>query len=131
MKVKNHYDDHEVLHQQPVEDRRGAQRELTVYRVVKVDRDGEESLARCRNISDTGMKLDLRLPVVLNDELQIELAPGTVLSARVVWTNGEQCGVAFDQSVDCRTVLEDSSSELRSGRGRQPRVNAQLPARIL
>lgn len=110
-------------------DRRGSSRAVTVYKVVKVERDGKEGLARCRNISDGGMKLDVAMPLMLNDSLMIELTPELVLPARVIWTNSNQCGVAFDRHIDCVQLL-NRAAEAKPLRPRGPRLNSHIPARI-
>lgn len=112
-------------------DRRTATRSMTVCRVVKVERDGDEALARCRNISDNGMKLEVSMPVSLMEPLRIELAPGLTVDARVVWTNGDECGVFFDRHIDCAELLSRSASDKRGGGARSPRLESTIPARLI
>lgn len=109
-------------------DRRNATRSLTVCKVVKVERDGDEALARCRNISDNGMKLEVSMPLSLMEPLRVELAPGLHVDARVVWTNGDECGLFFDRSIDCGELLR-RSAEGKSAT-RSPRVKSSIPALI-
>jgi hypothetical protein len=112
------------------EERRSSTRSLSVYRVVKVSRDGSEGLARCRNISDSGMKLETSMPLSLMETIWVEIAPGTEVSARVVWTNGDECGVAFDEGIDCAKELRNAALARLSGEARSPRLQSAIPARI-
>ena len=123
--------DHDSLVAVPAHDRRQSKRALTVYKVVKVERKGKEGLARCRNVSDSGMKLEVGIPVSLNDELLVELAPQMVLHTRVVWTNGNECGVAFYRNIDCTQLLGQSAELKQQETMRSPRLNSQIPAKIV
>lgn len=109
-------------------DRRTASRALTVCKVVKVERDGDEGLARCRNISDNGMKLEVSMPLSLMEPLRVEVAPGQHVDARVVWTNGNECGLFFDRNIDCADLLRRSAES--KGAQRSPRLNSSIPALI-
>lgn len=124
------YADHQHGSRNAAPDRRGAPRALAVYKVVKIKRDDKEGLARCRNISETGMKLEVGMQLSLNDHLKVELSPDIVLDARVVWTNGNECGVAFERHIDCEELLGQSLDFKRKERSRSPRLNTHIPARI-
>lgn len=86
-------------------DRRGQSRSR-LGRVVQVAHEGDAAYARCRDFSDTGMKLDLTTPLALNDEVSVALSPSVVLFGRVAWINGEECGIAFDGPVNSAALLE-------------------------
>lgn len=121
------------------DDRRRDRRIKTVYRLVKVEHDGaqghDEGLARCRNLSDGGAKLDLAMPLELGDRVTISFSPETLIEGRVIWISGDSCGVAFDERVDSTQLLR---SDMTSGsdpfadrpRNRSPRLKTNLPAKI-
>lgn len=111
-------------------DRRSSPRAITVLKVVKINRGGTEGLARCRNISDTGMKLETSMQLSLNDDLSFELTPGNFLGGRVVWTNGSECGVEFYHSQDSAALLVQGAEDRQLGRSRSPRLAANLPAHV-
>jgi hypothetical protein len=75
-------------------------------RVVQVAHEGEAAYARCRDFSDTGMKLDLTAPLELNDLVTVALSSSVLLCGVVVWVRGRECGVAFDGPVDSATLLD-------------------------
>ncbi|RYE03752.1 MAG: PilZ domain-containing protein [Sphingomonadales bacterium] len=115
-------------------ERRGLARIRIVYRIARVfhrraDRK-DEGLARVRNISDGGMKLELGLVVDLNDVLRVELSPGVVLQGQVVWINGNDCGLRFDETVDSLRVLSESAREGRGHMARPPRLKTTIPAAV-
>lgn len=122
------------------DDRRRDRRIKTVYRLVKVQHDSaaghDEGLARCRNLSDGGAKLDLAMPLQLNDRVTIGFSPETLIDGRVIWISGDSCGVAFDEAVDSTELLR---SDIAPGgaqiaddrpRTRSPRLKTNLPAKI-
>jgi hypothetical protein len=85
-------------------DRRQQPRMRTV-RLVQVAHDGETAYARCRDLSDEGMKLDLTAPVELNACVTVALSHSIMLCGTVIWTNGRECGVAFDCPIDSAALL--------------------------
>jgi len=112
-------------------DRRDSDRTRTIYRLVQIEREGDEGLGRCRNISDGGMSLRLSMPVDLNDRLSIAFSPSVKLSGQVVWTNGDECGVKFDQSIDSSQILSSTSQEARAEGARAPRLKANVPGKVI
>ncbi|MDB5725272.1 MAG: PilZ domain protein [Novosphingobium sp.] len=117
-------------------DRRGDHRIKTVYRLVKVEHDEDEGLARCRNLSDGGVKLDLAMPLDLNDRVTIGFSSETQIAGRVIWLSGDSCGVAFDEPIDSSQLLRSdmiaNSQRLanQKPRNRSPRLKTNLPAKI-
>lgn len=91
-------------------DRRGQSR-LRRARIVQVVHDGDAADARCRDFSDSGMKLDLTSPLELNDVVSVALSPTIVLYGSVAWLNGRECGIVFDGSVDSAALLEAAEFE--------------------
>jgi hypothetical protein len=114
----------------PHSERRKADRMLTVYRIVQVEREGEEGLGCCRNISDSGAKLHLTMPVALNDCIEVAFSPTIALTGRVIWIRDNECGVAFDRKIDCAALLSHSFAETHGYRARAPRLKANVHATI-
>lgn len=111
-------------------DRRSSQRTLAIYRLVQIDSSGDRGFARCRNISDSGVRLELSMPLAMGHTVEIAFSPSNILSGRVVWKEGHSCGIAFDAEVDSAAVLSRSAAELHCDRARAMRLNANLPARV-
>ena len=126
------------------DDRRQDRRIKTVYRLVKVEHDSaeghDEGLARCRNLSDGGAKLDLAMPLQLNDRVTISFSPMAPIDGRIIWISGDSCGVAFDERIDSTRLLHSDvvstdglngrSVEQGIQRSRSPRLKTNLPAKI-
>jgi hypothetical protein len=91
-------------------DRRAEPRQR-LTRTVQVMREGRTAQANCRDMSDTGMKLDLTSPLDLNDMVTVALSPTIVLCASVAWLNGRECGLIFDAAVDSATLLRAAGLE--------------------
>jgi hypothetical protein len=111
-------------------DGREARRTWTIYRLLRVKCDGDEGLARCQNISDGGAMLELTMPLQLNDNIEMLFAPNALLSGKVVWLNGNACGIAFDQEIDSSLLLEQSARPRRAQGCRPPRLNSDIPAKV-
>lgn len=86
-------------------ERRGLTRPRSA-RLVQVTHAGDTAYARCRDFSDTGMKLDLTDPLAINDEVTISLSPSIVLCGTVAWMDGRKCGIVFDGPVDSAALLD-------------------------
>lgn len=111
-------------------DRRNTQRTLTIYRMVQIDSGGDRGFARCRNISDSGVRLELSMPLEMDRAVEIAFSPSNIVSGRVVWNVGTSYGIAFDTEVDSAALLSRSAAELHGDRARPMRLNANLPARV-
>ncbi len=112
----------------PANDLRESPRTRTVYRVVRVETGHDSGFGRVRNMSDGGMKLSLNMPVMLGDTVRVALTDATELEGRVVWTNGNDCGLQFHRAVDSLHVLRETAHRSRSTEARAPRLRAGLRA---
>ncbi|MFT4027147.1 MAG: PilZ domain-containing protein [Novosphingobium sp.] len=111
-------------------ERRKDVRFITIYRLVKVEHAGDEGLGRCRNISDSGARLELYMDLHLGSRIRIVFAPGDEVTGRVIWLNGHEYGVAFDRTIDCMDVLGHSSHPDGIEGPRPPRLKTSLPAKV-
>jgi len=111
-------------------DRRSSQRTLAIYRLVQVESGGDRGFARCRNISDSGVRLELSMPLEVDHTLRVSFSPRNVLSGRVVWKEGNSFGIAFEGEIDSAAVLRKSADELHGDCARAMRLEANLPARV-
>src|ERR1700712_3109496 len=118
-----------TAHEPKLQSRRGNDRTLAVYRLVKVEHEADQGLARCRNISDGGMKLHLSIPLNLNDRITITMSSAE-LNGRVVWLNGSECGIAFEEPVDCARLLNGATENGAAPATRGPRLTTNLHAKI-
>lgn len=106
-------------------------RHLTVYRVAMVRTAGDVGLWRVKNMSDRGMLLESGATVVPNDKLEVALSETILVSGRVVWSGGEQCGIAFDKPIDAGDILRQLAAERESDGYRPLRLQVRVPAKLL
>jgi hypothetical protein len=108
-------------------DRRSDLRFMTVYRLVKVQHDGDEGLGRCRNISDGGARLELHMDLRRGEHVSLAFSPDDIVSGTVVWVMGNNDGIEFDAPIDCLDVLSHAGDHTAP---RAPRLATNLPAKV-
>lgn len=107
----------------PAEDeRRASPRFRTIFRVAQVTRAHDVGLWRIRNISDEGMMLLTSVPVQVGEKLSLALSDHVNIPATALWWDGERCGVAFDEPIDCAALLESLSDEQKAPQHRPLRL---------
>lgn len=103
-------------------DRRSGSRVQTVFRIARVMTPADEGLVRIRNMSDHGARLRMLIPHMVSDILAIELADGVELIGQIVWKDGEEYGLQFDQPINCADVLVNLAAGSRCGNARPVRL---------
>jgi hypothetical protein len=111
------------------EQRRG-RRIRTVFRLAKVVRDRAIGLWRVRNISDFGMMLLTRSRLPRGERLTVMLSNQVAIDARVIWSDANACGVAFEKPIDSAATLMALVLEQREPGHRAPRIETRLHASI-
>jgi hypothetical protein len=111
-------------------ERRGGERVHTIYRLVRISRVGDEGLARCRNISDRGARLDTTMDLQPAERIEISFSPTIQIHGVVTWHDQGACGVKFDKIEDCREILKRSAAEGMEKRARPPRLTTNLAATL-
>lgn len=101
---------------------RRSKRTRTVLKTVKVQIAGDEGLARLQNISDDGMKLALKLSICIGDVVTVFLSDVDRVEGRVVWTEGEHCGLQIAETIDSSALLIALAERLRDGSSRPVRM---------
>ena len=109
-------------------ERRRGHRIRTVFRIARIVRDRAVGLWRVRNISDFGMMLLTRSRLPRGERLTIELSSQVTIDGRVVWSNEDACGVAFDTPIDSAAMLTRLVLEQREHGYRPPRAEASIRA---
>jgi hypothetical protein len=109
-------------------ERRESSRFHTVLRVAQVTRPHDTGLWRVRNISDGGIMLNSHVQVLPGEKLVVHLSESVAVEGRAVWWDGERCGVAFDEPIDCASLLESLVAEQKQKRYRPPRLNVATRA---
>lgn len=112
----------------PVPDRRAAARIVTICRLVKIKGRHGEGLARCRNISNGGVKIETYMPVKLRERVTISFSPSVEIEGTLIWIDGSEGGVSFDAPIDCIAILRKTAPS--NPQSRPPRVPTSLPASL-
>jgi PilZ domain len=103
------------------DDRRNAERIMTVFLVVKLHFNGTEGMGRIVNLSEIGAQVDTSAPVEKGAEITIELRSDLQEHAVVRWTNGQTIGVEFPQRIDPLQFLFRKTHTLSRIKPRPPR----------
>jgi hypothetical protein len=96
-------------------ERRRDERKRLVYRLVRVEHLDDEGLGRCRNISGSGMQLELTMPGLdVGTRFRVAFSAAHVFDVTVIWMRGRQYGVALDEPLDYEKMLRESAAHTRS-----------------
>lgn len=77
------------------------------------------------------VKLDVQMPVAVDDGVKVTFSPTFALSGRIVRLEGTKCGVAFEGKIDCADLLHRSAAEAHADGTREPRLKVNLPVRVI
>lgn len=113
---------------QPLVDRRAAARIVTICRLVKLRSGRTEGIARCRNISSGGVKLETHMPIKVRERVTVSFSPYVEINGTFIWIDGAESGVSFDAPIDCITVLRKTAPA--NPESRPPRLKTALPASV-
>ncbi|HEU4876860.1 MAG TPA: PilZ domain-containing protein [Sphingomicrobium sp.] len=111
------------------EERRDDPRALSTLRLAKlIEADGREQLIRLRNVSAGGLMAEIGLPLVVGDQVALDLN-SQAIPATVVWTREGTVGLKYDQNVDLGELL--AGRKPRHGfRPRPPRLEVECKATL-
>lgn len=125
-----HMQTHTTLAPEPsaTPERRGPARIVTVCRLVKLRSERGEGIARCRNISDGGVKLETHMPIRVGEPVTVGFSPLVEIDGTVSWIDGVEGGIAFTAPVDCIDVLRQTAPSNPGARA--PRLKTALPASV-
>jgi translation initiation factor IF-1 len=103
------------------DDRRTAERIMTVFLVVKLHYNGTEGMGRVVNLSEIGAQVETSASVEKGTEITIELRSDLQEHAVVRWTNGQAIGVEFPARIDPLQFLSRKTHTLSRIKPRPPR----------
>jgi hypothetical protein len=96
-------------------ERRREERKRLVYRLVRVEHRDDEGFGRCRNISGSGMQLELTMPgLAIGERFKVAFSAAHVFDVTVIWMRDRQYGVVLDQPIDFETMLRESAAHTRA-----------------
>ena len=106
-------------------ERRDAERHLTLFRVGSLTIDGRRELCLIKNISAGGMLIRAYCRIEQGARLAVELKCGEAVDGIARWVEGDNIGIAFDESVD---IVELLATSMEGPRPRMPRVETHCTA---
>lgn len=112
----------------PFPDRRRSDRHAVVAQVAKIRlSSGREELCRLRDISASGLRADVYIPLKPGDHLDIELRTAHTVGCRIVWAVDGTIGVAFDEPIPAAAMLAHCAfNDPGGGNLRPPRLKANI-----
>ena len=99
-------------------DRRGEARNLALLRVAVLIREERRQLCLVRNLAAGGLMARTFSTVEPGESVAVELSGGEPLAARIVWTQGNEAGIAFERPI----ALAEALAPRPGGRARAPRL---------
>lgn len=109
------------------ENRRSHLRSRTIYCHGKLKVSGAEQICQVRNISQSGISLDLRTPPQPGQRVEIEMRGMAPTPAIVAWREASCCGLAFEAEQDLDAIFA-KRRELSGKQARGPRFALGMPA---
>ena len=110
------------------EERRRADRIITVYRIARISTGSDAGLCRVLNISDSGLMLMSSLAVEPGDPILVSLSETIQVSGEVVWCEGARLGVCFLTPIDAAAILSSLALSRQSGAERPTRLPTNTKA---
>ncbi|WP_380874074.1 hypothetical protein ACFB49_45610 [Sphingomonas sp. DBB INV C78] len=98
-----------------------APRTMTLLLIGRVTSDRFDALCCIRNLSEGGLKAEVRAKFTIGEAIRIEFRNGDVVTGAVRWTDRKSIGVQFDSPIDVDRLLAESSTVRRPSNLPQPR----------
>ena len=111
-------------------ERRGQDRQITILRLAKIKSERSEGWGFVKNLSESGMMLEVHSDFDLGDAVQVILSDDNQLAGNVKWRRDELVGIQFNNAVDVAEVLKMASTTKTGKIPRLPRVQMRLPIKI-
>ncbi len=113
-----------------VRDRRQQNRHIAMLRLAKIKAESGEGWGFIKNLSATGMMVEVHSDFNLGNRISATLNEEQELSGIVRWREQSRAGVEFSEPVDVAKILA-KPSHIRSGRiPRLPRIEMQHPINL-
>lgn len=100
----------------PVENR-AATRTITLHRASAIEAARGRGLGIIRNLSTQGAMVETIVPLAVDDALDLVVATGVRIPARVRWVRDGRAGLEFERRRRCRTCWTAAAAARRSCAG--------------
>nr|WP_239024489.1 PilZ domain-containing protein [Sphingomonas corticis] len=113
----------------PVENR-AATRTITLHRASAIEAARGRGLGIIRNLSTQGAMVETIVPLAVDDALDLVVATGVRIPARVRWVRDGRAGLEFERKTPLSHVLDRSGGGEAELRRRMPRLTIAQPVAI-
>jgi hypothetical protein len=111
-------------------ERRSHDRQLTIFRAVKLISGTFESLCVARNLSSGGVMIDVSTSYVIGQNVCVSFAEDQNFDGQVIWQHAVTIGIQFDSEIDIKRVLEKPHNLPNGFRWRMPRIQVWQQAKL-
>jgi len=110
------------------EERRRANRHVSVLVLAKVISDGVAQMCKVRDISSTGMRIETREPLSPGQALSVEFRSGRRVEGVIRWVREPHAGIEFNAELAVEILLGHADRTTIAPRGRLPRFERSAEA---
>lgn len=115
---------------QTEEDRRKQNRHIAMLRLAKIKSESGEGWGFIKNLSSTGMMVEVHPNFELGDTVSALLTEDQELSGKVRWRKKALAGVEFDSPIDIAQVLSKPGDGRQGRVSRLPRIEMKHPINL-
>lgn len=119
-----------VLDATLADDQREHERHITICRLAKLKAGEKEGWAVVKNLSESGMMLEVHPSFDLDDIVTIHLSEDQHLTGTVRWRKDTAVGVHFFKAIDVTEILKKPTTKQNGKLTRLPRVKVNCPIEI-
>lgn len=107
-------------------------RHRTVMRVARLSSDlrRTEALGIVRNISESGMRIDVRCCFDVGENIHVSMLDGDRVKGKIVWKDGTSAGIKILSSIPLAQLLAKPRVLADGTRARPPRIRLKHRAKI-
>jgi PilZ domain len=111
-------------------ERRTGKRHVTILRLARLSAGDTEALGIVRDISEGGMKLELKVALDGMESVAVSLFDDRWIDGRIVWRDGNVAGIQFSQAIDVETALVRQPRPRLGQQPRRPRIPVDSAALV-
>lgn len=102
-------------------ERRSDDRVVSVLINAGIAKEGRSALCRIRNLSDTGMMVDTRMPLAIGENVAVQLRSGFCVAGVVRWSENFRAGIELVDASGEMILTDHAQTDVSAGAGIFPR----------
>ncbi|MEO9635248.1 MAG: PilZ domain-containing protein [Parasphingorhabdus sp.] len=111
-------------------DRRKQDRHIAMLRLAKIRAESGEGWGFIKNLSSTGMMLEVHPSFELGENISAELTEDQILSGVVRWRENALVGIEFSKPIDVSKILAKPHETVSGRIARLPRIEVSHPINL-